>query len=596
MKDNLQKNATDKRMKSRVTAVFYLTFWVFVILSLRLFQVQVVQAGRFEKLADMEHDEKVSIPAVRGSIYDSRGELLAISTTGYSVAAEPDKISDKEGTAESLAPVLKMAPRDIESLLDSPGGFVWISRKISPDEVEKVREMDLSGVEVVEEPTGKRIYPRGKLACHVLGYTGVDEQGLDGVELYYDKELRGSPGYYQASIDGLGRVMPDGISKLTPAVSGADITLTLDESLQYLAERELENCVKSRHAKSGSIIIMDPNTGAILALASYPNFDGNHYADYPESALRDRAISDDYEPGSTFKSVLAAAALDSGKITMDEKFLSSPAIEVDGWGIRNAEDGLMPVAPMCDVKEIMKDSLNVGAASIGLKIGAPTLWEMIQRMGFTKTTGIDLPGEAQALIPDPKSWAPVQLATISFGQGIAVTPIQMAAAYSLIANGGYPVRPHLVQKIVFPDGTVTQEPSSRGDQPVLRPETDQDLKYLLSLVVKSGTGTTAAIPSYTVAGKTGTAQVDRNGQYLSGQYIASFIGFAPAENPAFVMLVKIDQPRWPYWGGTVSAPLFKDIGSELLWRYQIPPSEGMTRVGPLEVWGEEQGNKIRKLN
>jgi stage V sporulation protein D (sporulation-specific penicillin-binding protein) len=581
----------EKRIKIRLRSTFYFVFWIFILLLVRLFQVQVVQAGKFQHLAAEEHDEKIFIPAVRGSIFDRNGNLLAMSISGYSIAANPLKISHPKKTARDLSTILNLPESDLEKLLTTQSSFVWILRKVSFEKAEKVKALGLDGIDVVEEPTGKRIYPKGDLACHVLGFTGIDEQGLDGIELYYNKQLQGTPGYFLASIDGLGRVMPNGVSRLVPAIRGADITLTLDDTLQYIAQQELEACVKAKHAKSGDVIIMNPYTGAILAMASYPYFNGNEYWNFPAFVLRNHAISDDYEPGSTFKLILAAAALDSGKVSIDEKFRAFPFLEVDGWRIHNADDGLTPASPFADIGTIIQDSLNVGAASIALKIGTQVFAKMIERFGLDKPTGIDLPGETSSIVPDPKTWSRIQLATISYGQGIAVTPLQMLAAYAAIANGGYPVRPHLVEKVTFSDGQTVVEPEGHAPTPIMSAKTDEELKYLLSLVVQKGTAPTAAIPNYTTAGKTGTAHVNENGRYLSGRYVASFIGFAPVEKPAFVMLVNVNEPRFPYWGGTVAAPLFKKIGEEVLWRLEVPPSKGMVHVGPFEVWSEESSPK-----
>lgn len=581
-------------MNRRIVFGFYFIFWISFLMSLRLFQVQVVQARKYGKLAYMEHTERIPIPAIRGKIFDRNGELLAISTIGHSIAAFPDKIGHKPDTARALASILKINENSLLNLFNNNHGFVWIARKIDLEKASAVKRLHLSGVEVVDEPTGKRYYPKGPLACHVLGYTGIDDQGLDGVELTYEKELQGSPGYLTAETDGFGRVMPGGVDKLERAVPGADVTLTIDETIQYFAEKALAEGVKKSKAKSGSIIVMNPANGEILALANVPDFDGNHYAKFPESALRDRAVSDDYEPGSTFKAVLAAAALDSGKVTREEKFLSGPSITVGGWPIRNAEDGLLLGASMQNIDNIIKDSLNVGAASIGLKIGKETFGDYIGRFGFFKKTGIDLPGEADSFLTDPKSWAPVQLATISFGQGIGVTPIQMAAAYAALINGGIPVHPHVVKDITV-DGVSKEAPAASVPAPIISEKTSLALKEILNLVVAKGTGTNAAVPGYTTAGKTGTAQIADNGRY-SGGYIASFIGFVPVETPALLILVKVDRPAFPYWGGTVAAPIFQTVAKEALWAMQIPPSEGMREFGSWKVWSEDDKKKSRSSN
>lgn len=575
-----------QRMGRRIRAVFTLIWLLFVLLLLRLFQVQVVQAHRFTKMAALEHREKISVPAVRGSIFDRQGNLLAMSLVGQSVAAFSQKIKDKKLAAEKLSLILGLKENDILRWLQTSSAFVWIARKITLTQAVEVKNLQMAGIEIIKEPTGRRFYPMRNLASHILGYTGIDDQGLDGIELYYDKALRGNAGYLLAETDGIGRILPQGISKLVPAVPGADLTLTIDNSLQYIAQHELIQEIKKTRAKDGVIIVMNPENGEILALVNYPGFDGNHYGHFSSGVLRNRAISDDYEPGSTFKTILAASGLDSGKVTMDEKYLSGPSLQVDGWTISNAEDGYLLGAPEQNLETIITNSLNVGAASMALKIGAPTFSEMIGKFGFFKKTGIDLPGEATSLIPQGTDWKNIQLATVGFGQGIAVTPIQMLTAYAIIANGGYPIHPHLLKKMTMPDGTEIEEPLSREPVPIIKQETAEELKFLLSQVVQKGTGTNAKIPGYTVAGKTGTAQISEGGHYASGAYIASFIGFVPVEKPSLAILVKIDEPQSPHWGGTVSAPVFQTVAKESLWQMQIPPSAGMTQYGTWKIWNE----------
>lgn len=582
----MNEQKKESRMRRRIRAVFWGLWIIFLLLILRLFQVQVVQAHRFSKMANLEHREKLAIPAIRGSIFDRHGNLLAMSLTGQSIAAFPQKIKNKSLAAEKLSLILGIKENEIRQWIQTSSSFVWIARKVNTAQAEEVKNLKMPGIEIVKEPTGRRFYPMGNLACHVLGYTGIDDQGLDGVELYYDKALRGNPGYLLADTDGLGRIMPQGISQISPAIPGANLTLTIDSSLQYIAEHELAREIKQTKAQDGVIIIMDPENGEVLALANYPSFNSNNYSRFPAGVLRDRAITDDYEPGSTFKAILAAAALDSGKINMDETFLSGPAIKIDSWTINNAEDGFLLGSPQQNLESIITNSLNVGAASVALKIGVQTFADMIAKFGFFRKTDIDLPGEVTSIAPPPKDWKNIQLATIGFGQGIAVTPIQMATAYATIANGGYPVHPHLLKAITLPDGTQTEEPSSREKEPIMKPETAEEVKYLLSQVVAKGTGTKAIIPGFTVAGKTGTAQMSQSGGYSSNAYVASFIGFVPVEKPALAILVKIDKPQFPHWGGTVSAPVFQRVAQEALWRLQIPPSAGMTRFGTWKIWNE----------
>lgn len=570
-----------QQMTSRILSALSLTIWLFAFLELRLFQVQIVQAGKFRKIAHLEHFEKIAIPALRGNIFDRNGALLGISTTGWSLAAFPQNVRNKKEEAEKLSSILRIPASQIFRWINTSSLFVWIARKISEQKVAELRLLSLPGIELIKEPTGKRIYPKGALACHVLGYTGVDDQGLDGVELFYDKQLRGVPGYFLAETDGLGRILPGGAMKRNPAVTGSHLTLTIDETIQYVTERELRSVVKSTKALHGTILVMDPKNGEILALANYPSFNGNFYNRYPPPVLRDSAISDRYEPGSTLKAILAAAALASRKALPEEKFLAGPEITVDGWPIRNADDGLLIGSPYQTLETILINSLNVGAASIALKIGESDFSGMMRKLGCYNQTGIDLPGEAGSEIPD-LPWKKVQLSTIAFGQGLAMTPIQLLTAYAAFANGGYLVQPHLMKRITSSEGVSTEFPENRVH--VLAPAVVEEMKYLLQQVVKKGTGVQAAISRYTVAGKTGTAQIAQGGSYLPGKYVASFVGLAPLENPAFVILVKVDQPKPPYWGGTVAAPVFRKVAQEALWHLAIPPSTGMVQVGSWKLF------------
>jgi stage V sporulation protein D (sporulation-specific penicillin-binding protein) len=577
IQEKFEKKLKGKKITKRILLVFYFIFWSSALLSFRLFQLQVFEGGKFKRLARDEHVEKIKIHALRGKIFDRYGKLLALSVPGYSVAAYPSKIKHVLKTANLLAAALNIPVNLILSRLRTSSGFVWIRRKIYPAKVDLVKKLMLPGIEVIRDSTGKRIYPLGDLACSVLGFTGIDDQGLDGVEMFYNNILEGKGGYIEAETDELGRILPDGKMKIVPPVPGADLILTISSRIQYEAQEALKKCVLFHHAKNGTIIVMNPNNGEILALANYPEYNPNQYWKYPLSSLNNLAISDLYEPGSTGKLFTAAAALNSGKITMSEKFLAHPYIDVDGWRIHNASDGLEPLTPMHTIKKIIQDSLNVGAASIALKIGKKTFYHMLDKFGLNQLTGIDLPGEAYCLIRNYKTVRKIDLATMAYGQGIAITPIQLARAYSIVANGGYLIHPHVLKEAVFPNGTIFKTPDKKGPR-ILNKKTDKDLKYLFSLVIKKGTGTMAQMKYYSAAGKTGTGSIAKNGVYLHGKYTASFIGFVPVKHPKIVILVKITEPRYPYWGGTVAAPVWKSLVEKTLWYLGVPPTKGGIKI------------------
>lgn len=563
------------RRRRRTCALFYLFLLLTFPLGLKLFNVQILHAHQLRILATEEHQGKIPISSYRGSILDRTGQPLAFSIPGFSIAANPEKVKKPEEAVKILSPLLNCKREDLLESLTSSSSFVWLARKVEEEAARKVKSLDLQGIQVIRETTGKRIYPNGVLAGHLLGYTGVDDQGLDGLELAYDSFLKGRTSYFTIRVDGLGRVIPyDEIQAPPPQFH---IQTTIQESIQYVAERELARSVKEHQAHGGTIIVLDPKTGEILACAVAPAFSGDHYEAYPDPLRRNAAISNAYEPGSTFKVILAAAALDSGAVTPTETFFAGSSTIVGGWVIRNANDGLSSPTGRETLEGILTYSFNVGAVSVALKVGEERFASYLKRLRFGVPTGIDLPGEAGGKIPTDEEWAPIVLATSSFGQGVAVTPIQMAQAFGAIANGGVLVTPHLLKSVLNENGSVVFTPK-RNSSRVLKEDTARKLVNILQKVVEDGTGKRAQLQGYGVAGKTGTAQISVAGGYSGSAYIASFIGLVPAENPSLVILVKIDEPKDMPWGGVVAAPVFKAVAHEAVWALGIPPTRKVTGV------------------
>lgn len=568
-------------MKPRIVVVFYLMVLMVFYLGYNLVQVQAYQRLRnhppknyasFVAMALSEHVGTTPLPALRGNILDRNRQVLASSLTLPSIAADPSKIppSERPQAALFLAHAMHGDEHEIRKLLNTRGTFVWIGRKKPEKMAERIEKMQLKGVFILREPSGMRFYPKGRLAVHILGYTGMDDNGLDGIEAMFDPAMRGEQGQLEAEMDREGRVIPNGWTQIKPAHPGNSIVLTIDESIQYIAERELSMTLKKFHGVTGSCIVMDVKTGDILALVNKPDYATRDASKVPTSLRRDRAISDTYEPGSTFKVITACAALDSGKITMEDHFFCGSSINVDGWTIHNADDGESSTSGTENIMGIITHSYNVGTTSVALRIGKKTLQDYIVRFGFGQVTGLPLPGEAEGLVQPFKDWANISLATTSFGQGITVTPIQLASAMQAVANDGVMMKPRLVKEIIDANGKVVKDFPPVVKRRVISEKTAAEMHEILRNVVTHGTGKNAENASYPCAGKTGTANIVDHGVY-GHRYNASFLGFAPYNDPRVVILVKVEDPKPFPWGGTVAAPAFRAIARDTLWRLGVRP-------------------------
>jgi cell division protein FtsI/penicillin-binding protein 2 len=558
----------------RAKAAFYIIALLGMFLMWRLFDVQIRQGPHLAREALSQRSETVELYARRGTIFDRDGAVLVRSLPSQSVYAVPSNIADPHAAALAIAPLLGIPAGSLEPVLRERSQFHWLARKIPYETAQRIKALSIVGINTETEETGARFTPSGHLASTVLGFVGLDENGLAGTEYSFDSYLRGKTGSERIEADQFGRVIPFGETTIVePPARGRDLGLTLDSYLQFETERALAAQVEASHARSGTAIILDPWTGEILALANVPDYDPGRYAAFSDDARRDRAVEDAYEPGSTFKLITAAAAIESGKATPESRFAARDTLRVGGQTIHNAEDGFMAGRGGPEtIDDIIAYSHNVGAAEIGIAVGGRTLYDMIRRFGFGERTGVELPGENPGILPPLDAWSGSSLATISFGQGISTTPLAMARAYAAIANGGLLMRPRIVRALYNDDGSPAYVYGPEVERRVISPNTARILRGYLRSVVLRGTGNpTARVPGYTTAGKTGTAQMVENGYYASGSYVASFIGYVPAERPKFVILVKIEKPRGVYYGSTVAAPVFAGLARMAMLHAQVMP-------------------------
>ncbi|MGD0263431.1 MAG: penicillin-binding transpeptidase domain-containing protein [Candidatus Methylomirabilota bacterium] len=554
-------------MRRRIISIFLLLLLSLGGVAAKLFFLQIQQRDRLAERATKQYQRLLPIVSRRGTIYDRAGRELAVSLKVPSVFAQPAAVEDPAETAKALAPILEQPARDILARLTADKPFVWMQRQMDPAKGEAITDLNLKGIGLY--PESRRYYPRQELAAHVLGMMGVDDRGLEGLEHQYDDLLGGQPQFVAAQQDALGRVIfrQEEPERRAPVF---DLILTIDEVIQYIAERELQRAVERSRAKAGTAIVMDPWTGEILALANQPTYDPNNYQKSGAAARRDRAVTDAFEPGSVFKVILAAGGLEEGVIRPGDRFFGeNGAIEVSGVTIRDHEKH-----GWLTVREILTQSSNVGAIKIGQKLGKSLYYHYISSFGFGSLTGLDLPGETPGLMRRPKSWSALSLSVLSMGQEISVTPVQIATAFSAVANGGNLVRPHVVHALKVQDGSLSREVDPGVIRRVISAETAQTLLEMLRGVVEDGTGKEAALEEYTVAGKTGTAQKmdPATGRYSHQKIVASFVGAVPAESPRLVILVLIDEPEALRWGGSIAAPTFREIARDALQYLQVPPS------------------------
>ncbi len=544
-----------------------ISLWAVVIL-VRLLQLQVLNRGFFERMAARQSERTINLDPRRGPILDRSGSPLAVSVDTDSIYAVPQDVTDPERSAVQLARALGLdgaARKELLATLQKPRAFVWVRRKVDPATARAVRDLQLDGIGFLTET--RRYYPKRELASHLLGYVGIDNQGMSGVEYAFEEQVKGRPAKVLVETDARRRPVSH---TERPSTEGARVVLAIDEAIQHAAETELERAVDESQALSGVAIVMDPMTGEVLAMANRPTFNPNRYAAYASARWRNRAVADAYEPGSMFKIFTAAAGLQEKVVSPDER------IDCGGGFIEIGATRINDHAVFFDLsfREVIARSSDVGVVRVAQRLGRENLYRYMRGFGFGQPTRVDLPGESAGLLRPTARWSSLSLPTLSFGQEIGVTALQMAAAVAAVANGGYLMRPLVVKRIEDASGVLRQF-QPEVVRRVLEPETVDTLTDLLKAVVTDGTGKRAAIAGYAVAGKTGTAQkVEPGGRYSMVDHVASFVGFVPAARPAVVVLASLDSPRGPRnEGGDVAAPLFAGLAEAALRRLAVPPDD-----------------------
>lgn len=570
----------------RLIVTFFTLFLLFLLMGGRLFQLQILDASKYSAYAADQRERDVMFPARRGAIFDREGQPLAISVDLNTIFADPHHVKDPVGAAAKLSPLLGLTPEEIIPSLEGtfPGDrFEYVARQVLPRVARKVKALELPGIYMQTEP--KRYYPGGRLASHLLGFVNIDGSVLAGMERQYQNLLEGSPGRMTLEQDPQGRPLPQAEFTYEAPKPGRSLFLTIDKELQYFTELTLADAVKEYKADGGTAVILRPGTGEILALANVPDFDPNHPGSYDQQAQRNRAITDVYEPGSAFKIVTAAAAIEEGVVTPRTTFSVPDAFQVSDRVFNDSHSH--PTEDMT-VSEIIEQSSNVGTIKIGLELGAENIDRYVKRFGFGSSTGLDFPSESPGIVLPLEEWTGPTIATVPIGQGIAVTPIQMAAAYGVIANDGVWVEPKILHSTMLGAGEIkpSSPPSTRR---IISPTTARKVSRILTGVVDRGTGIEAQIPGHKVAGKTGTAQKPLPTGGYGNSYTGSFAGFAPQKDPQIVVLVVLDEPS-PIWGGATAAPTFKTI-TEYALRYLGVSPTGNAEKAAREIEAEKAEEK-----
>lgn len=564
----------DKWAHLRISIIRFAFALFFMCVVIRVFWLQILQHDDLGKKADRQHQHIVQLTPARGTIMDRNGAPLAESINMDSCYAEPRNIKDPDGTAGVLAPILGIHKSELLKKLSGNKGFVWIARWLPTDKAARIKSMKLPGVGFA--PESKRFYPNLEIAAHVIGFTGNDPNGLEGIELKYNSTILGNTGYIVTERDALGRNIAVKGTFIKNASAGRNVVLTLDKTIQFMTEKELAKAVIESGAKAGMALVMESDTGRILAMANYPTFNPNSSSRYSHANLRNRSVADSFEPGSTFKVFVIASALEEQIINPNDTF--------------NCENGVYKIADhtihddhphsRLNVSEIIKYSSNIGAAKIGFKLGEERLNRYLRDFGFGVRTGIDLPGESPGSMKS-RSYG-IDIATTSFGQGISVSALQMVTAMSAIANGGTLMKPYLVEKVLDDNDVVIQKTEPQAIRRVVSGETARKIaKMMESVTAEGGTGTKAFIDGFQVAGKTGTAQkVDPiTHAYSPSKRIGSFVGFVPADKPKLTIAVIIDEPQGVKYGGIVAAPAFRGIAVNALAYMNVLPKGSVNKVG-----------------
>lgn len=540
---------------------------LFAIAALRAYFLQVLRSGELTDMIRGQVTTSIELLPHRGTIFDRNGSELAASLEVESLYAHPALIRDPKTAAKQLAPILQVPLHAVYRDLASDKPFVWVQRKVTPAQAEQIRALSIEGLGFLKE--SQRFYPQKELAAQLIGFVGIDSQGLEGLERQYDRVIKGKTRKLYAARDARGRqVCVEGLQPSDQSRQGHDLVLTIDKTIQYIAEKELQAAVSQSVAKSGTAIVMDPRTGEVLASAVCPLFNPNQYTEASPDAWRNRAVADIYEPGSTFKTILVASALEEGVIRPADMFFC------ENGAYRVARRVIHDVHPYgwLDVAAIVKHSSNIGVSKIGRQLGREQLYNYIRKFGFTAETGVNLPAEQSGFMPPLKRCSEHTQSAIAFGQSITVTPLQMVTAYAAVANGGLLMKPVLVKRISDGRGAVVQESRPVVRRRVMSAQTARIMRGMLKQVIaRGGTGVRAAVDGYTVAGKTGTSQKVDQGGYSNTKVVASFAGFAPADDPRIAMIVIVDEPTRMKYGGEIAAPAFSRMATDILNYLHVPP-------------------------
>ena len=578
----VRDTTSNLHIRRRLLFIFFITFLIMVALVFRLGWVQFVMAGDLQQKAWEQWNRSIPTRSSRGNIYDRNGQLLAGSATVETIVAVPPQIEDPSFTARALAPVLEMNEERIYELITQKRAAVYIKRKVDEEVAKEVRLLNLPGITFTHET--KRFYPNGSLLSQLLGFVGMD-QGWAGLEIYYEDLLKGRDGQIVFPTDNLGREIP-GVRRYIPPKEGMNLYLTIDETIQFIVERELSKAMIEYEPERVMALAVNPKTGEILAVASKPDFDPNDYSKYSKEYWRLYPITDTFEPGSTFKLVTLCASIEENIYNENESFFCSGSVTIAGHTIRcwtSHKGGHGSI----NFLEAVLGSCNTAFIALGERLGPERMFEYIRAFGYGSRTGLDYPGEGTGLIFRPEQIGPLELATSSFGQGVSVTPLQQVMAVSAIANGGRLLRPYVIGEIRDVDGNVVEKRGPEMVRQVISEDTAKRATAIMEEVVNTGSGANAVIEGYRIAGKTGTAQkVGPGGVYMPDEFILSFIGFAPAEDPQILLYIAVDgAKRGPQWGSQVSAPLFKAIMKDVLSYLEIPPARpaGEEEVKLIEV-------------
>ena len=567
--DDESSESKEKVFRRLAFLIAILTGLVLVI-AVRLFYLQIIQGVFGSDPSPPPLNYTPEVASHRGLILDRCGYILALNIFEYDVSAAPDAITDTQQVASHLSPILGLSSGELVSLLDPEKLYALLKKRVSQKVADAIDSLDFTGIHL--EPKLRRRYPDRELAAHLLGFVRYDSNGGYGLEGYHDLLLKGvsrrsDVGDVEWKVYHRREAMPFAFPQLPLPQDGTHLVLTLDRNIQHLVEQELAKAVAQYQADSGTIIVMDPKTGAILAMANYPSYDPNRFYEVQMGLYINPAVSGQYEPGSVFKIITMAAGLDAGIIAPDSTFYDSGEIEVGGAVIKNPDRRPHGLVTMTD---ILAYSLNVGVAYVSTSLGEETFYAYLERFGCGDYTGVDLDGEVAGTVKEPgsKEWHESDLGTNSFGQGVAVTPLQMITAVAAVANGGVLMRPYVVERIIDDQGVIVTQPTVVRQ--VVSTQTAEQLNVMLVQAVERGTDL-AIVPGYDIAGKTGTSQIPVGDGYDPELTIASFVGYAPADDPKFIALVKIDKPRLDPWGAEVAAPVFKIIAERLFVLLDVPP-------------------------